>query len=500
MKEEECNSGFKRVLLCVPPITGRFGWPACPHTGVGYLSASLSAAGIEHQVFDMRLGNTFKRLRQVIAAFEPDLVGLTMTTHGHKNYYEIANRLKEGKYKVVLGGPHVSLFRNKVLEGCRADFAVKNEGERTFVDLCSGKELSSIEGLIYRDGGQIIENPDRPFIQDLDSLPFPTYDKFPLNEYLTDEISIISSRGCPYSCTFCAAYTSLGKKFRMRSAENVLDELSFWYKRGCKRFNFNDDNFTLDRDRAYKICDLIDKHGYKDLYLLCGQGVRADRVDRDLLVRMKSVGFQYLAFGVESGNERVLASVKKGEKLETIERAIKDCCDLGYEVVLFFMIGHPEETPRDVADTFSLALKYPVRQATFYNILPMPNTNLYKEVQEKGSFLMDSDFYLNRMQPFDKRPIFETPNFSAAEKRRALKDGDRIRRKIELANFKRSLAGHTELRKTAAYIRFFLRRLIMIDTVIIRIQYHISNPKPYTRLLRKTLNNAARFTGMKVRF
>ncbi len=128
---------------------------------------------------------------------------------------------------------------------------------------------------------------------------------------------------------------------RVRCAENVLDEIEYWYERGYRKFNFVDDNFTFYSDRVHEICDGIERRGLNNLKFTCTNGIRADRVDRQLLTRMKEVGFYYIAFGVEGGNEKILKSLKKGETMEPIKRAIKDVCDLGYEVMLFFLVGSP---------------------------------------------------------------------------------------------------------------------------------------------------------------
>ena len=164
-----------------------------------------------------------------------------------------------------------------------------------------------------------------------------------------------SSRGCPYKCIFCSVKAVAGGKLRVRSPENVIDEIEYWYQKGYRKFNFVDDNFTFYRDRVYKICDEIQRRGLKNLKFTCAGGIRADTVDHKLLARMKEVGFYYNAFGVEGGNDKVLKSIKKGEKMEQIRSAIKDACDLGYEVMLFFLVGSPGETWKDIEDSVAVA-------------------------------------------------------------------------------------------------------------------------------------------------
>lgn len=157
---------------------------------------------------------------------------------------------------------------------------------------------------------------------------------------------ILSSRGCPFSCIFCPVSLAIGKRLRVRSAGNVVDEVDYWFKikKGYRRFSILDDNFTFYKERTIAICDEIKKRGLKNIILRCGNGIRADKVDREVLEKMKEAGFTYVSYGVESGSERVLKILKKGETIEQIENAIKTSTELGFDVTLFFVIGAPYET------------------------------------------------------------------------------------------------------------------------------------------------------------
>jgi len=410
---------YKRILFVIPPFITR---RRAPFAGIGYLSAFLSYHSIENDVIDMTVGYSIKDLFKKIDRFNPDLIGIFMMTYRHKVTYELIKQIND-KYNinVVVGGPHVSINRSKVLEESLADFAIKLEGEFTLKELCEGKELDKIDGLIHRDGGKVIENRDRAFIKDLDALPFPTYDKFELHKYtLPDGVPIISSRGCPYSCTFCPVTKAIGQIFRMRSAESVVKEIEYWHRRGYRKFAFQDDNFTLVKERVHEICDLIERRGLRGLILSLPNGVRADRVDRALLEKMKRVGFRGLAFGVEGGNDKVLRALKKGESIETIEKAIRDACELGFDVALFFLVGSPRETPTDVMDSVRLALKYPITHAFFYNLIPYPQTELYAWIEANHYFVKPPSTYLAEVSVDNNDPVFETPEFPLKERRAML--------------------------------------------------------------------------------
>jgi radical SAM superfamily enzyme YgiQ (UPF0313 family) len=378
----------------------------------------LTTHGIENWVFDFRLGYSMEDLLNWIQKLKPDLVGVTMTTYRHDLAYEVVDQIKGLNYSVVVGGPHVSLFQSKVLEGCRADFAIKFEGEYALLELCEGNNLDKIKGLIYRNGSEIVENENRSFMTNLDELSFPRYTKFELPKY-NNIHPIISSRGCPYSCIFCTT-GSMGKAFRARSAINVVDELEYWYKAGCRVFSFLDDNLTFLKDRVYEICALIKQRKLTGLEFHCSNGIRADRVDKDLLKAMKEVGFKYICFGVEAGNDRILRTIKKGVTIERIEKAIKDALELDYDVGLFFMVGHPGETVKDIEDSIKLALKYPVDMAKFLNVIPYPGTELFQWIEKNDYFVGDWHKKLNYAMHLDEDPFFETPELPLAERKRML--------------------------------------------------------------------------------
>ncbi len=423
---------YKKVLLVNTSIDNTYLGPIRPPAGLGYVAQALEDNNIDYDVVDMLLGYKEKDLKEKITSFEPDLVGFSLFTFMHQDAYDLISSLKKlGGFDVVVGGPHVSTLRETVLRDCDAiDFGVVMEGERTLLELCGERPAIEIEGLIHRAENVVTYNGDRGPIRDLDNLSFPRYKKFELNRYMLKEILILSSRGCPYKCIYCAACLVVGRRVRMRSAWNVVNEIVYWHAKGYRRFNFGDDNFTFYRKRVFEFCDLLEKQALSGLDLRCGNGIRADRVDRTMLERMREVGFNYIAFGVEGGNDKILAELKKGESLETIETAISDASDLGFDITLFFLIGSPNETWEDLEDSFALATKYPVLDVRFYNLIPYPNTELFDWVKVNGTFLRDPKEYLNTASVFINEPIFETPELSAEDRMRALKRANEIRRVV----------------------------------------------------------------------
>ena len=422
---------YNKVLLVNPPSRGE--WKGIrPHIGQGYIAETLAQEGIEYDVLDMNLGYKFRHLQKKIETFQPDLVGLSLLTLEYKKFYKLISMIKESnpKVKTVVGGPHVTLFKEQVMKECPAiDYGVVYEGEETLVELCQG-ELSEdrIKGLMSRNNGSVVFPGNREFLANLDKLPFPRYEKFELNKYIP-EVEIYSSRGCPHECIFCTNRI-ISPNFRVRSARNVVDEMEYWYKKGYRQFNFDDDNFNKEVDRVYQICDEIERRGLKNLFIRCSNGIRADKTDKAILSRMKEVGFNYIAFGADAGNNKMLKLNKKGERIEDIEQALKNASELDYNLKLLFVVGTPGETREDVEDDVRLALKYPLQDVHFYNIIPYPGTELYEWVEKNNRFLKKPEDYLNDVTFNEINPIFDTPELPVEDRIALFKYLEGVRKQV----------------------------------------------------------------------
>ena len=402
---------YPSVLLVHPSYQGSFYSPSYFSIGLGYVSMALEKAGIENRIIDLNFGSSLRALKRSIEEFRPSLIGVTMMSFRYQQTYRLIENIRHffPDIPLVVGGPHISSFRARALEECKAiDYGVTLEGEKTIVELCQSRiPISDIRGLLYRaPSKEILYNGDRPFIGNLDENGFPTYSKFELNKY-PSFIPILTSRGCPYRCIYCSVKVVAGPEFRARSAKSVVDEFEYWHKQGLRDFGIVDDCFTLDRNRVVEICDEIKERNLTGLKIILGNGVRTDKVDRQLLTRMKEAGFYYIAFGVEAGNNRLLNALKKGVTLETIERAIANACDLNFRVALFFLIGSPGETEMDIEESIRVALKYPVYEAVFNNLIPFPGTELYQWVKDNQYFVQRDDFLKNITQRSNE-PVYAT--------------------------------------------------------------------------------------------
>ena len=464
---------YKKVLLVNPPSRGE--WKGIrPHIGLGYIAETLMQKGIGIDVLDMNLGYKFKHLQKKIEEFKPDLVGMSLLTLEYKKFYKLISMIKTNnpQIKIVVGGPHVTILKERVMEECiDIDYGVVYEGEETLVELCQG-ELSenNIKGLMSRNNGSVFYAGDREFLRNLDQLPFPKYEKFELKKYIP-EVEIYSSRGCPHECIFCPNRL-ISPCFRVRSPNHVVDEIEYWYNKGYRQFNFDDDNFNKEMERVYQICDEIERRKLKDLFLRCSNGIRADKVDKKLLTRMKEVGFNYIAFGADAGNNKMLKLNKKGEKIEDIERAVKYACELDYNVKLLFVVGTPGETWEDVEDDVRLAMRYPLQDVHFYNIIPYPGTELYEWIEKNNRFLKKPESYLNNVTFCDIDPIFDTPELSREERLKLFKYLEGVRKEVHRNAVQRifknkPLVGHfaklivsTDLFLKLFYQSFAIRRFV----------------------------------------
>ncbi len=434
---------YKRVLLLFPDYKGGHYGALRPPAGLGYLAETLERNAIEHDILDMAVGYSINDLRKKIISYNPDLIGISIMSFMYKRSYDIIRFAKQVKptLHIIAGGPHISTFRENAIKECpEIDYGVIMEGEETLVELCRGDNESEINGLIYKSNEAIVNNKERLFKEELDEIPFPKYEKFPLNKYVTEEIGIVSSRGCPYGCTYCPVKTTIGRRWRFRSAINIAEEIQYWYDKGYRQFSILDDNFSLRQDRAIEVCDEIRKRNFKGLELNCNNGIRADRVNYEILKNMKEAGFKYLAFGVEAGNDRILKNINKGETIEVTEAAIKNALDLGFKITLFFIVGSPGETMDDLQDSINLALKYPIFDARFYNLIPFPQSRLYDWVKENNYFICDPEEYLNTSSHWDYKPVFETPEMDRNQRITALKIVRNVRKMIRYNSMKASLS------------------------------------------------------------
>jgi anaerobic magnesium-protoporphyrin IX monomethyl ester cyclase len=385
----------KIALVNPPPPVGAFVHYQNPLIGVAYMAAVLEKNGVEVKVVDCPpLNINYEGLKQEIISFQPDIVGITSVTVTFSSAIQSARTVKEvlPKVLVVLGGPHVTVLDEQTLnEQSQVDIIVRGEGEQTMLELAnlvSKSDLSGfdqIAGLTFRKEGKILRTPDRPFIQDLDELPYPAYKFFPLTKYRYFGkliLPIISSRGCPFQCDFCLASRMAGQGFRARSAKNVVDEIE-WSIGAYKpdAFTFHDETFTYNKKRVFEICEEIKK---RKIGLPWDCSTRVDQVSIELLEEMKSANCQLVSFGVESGSQRILNAMKKGTTVEQNERAVHLAKEAGLSVSMSVIIGYPSETEETVNQTLDFIRKTKPDSVYLSLATPYPGIGLFDVMKEMG--------------------------------------------------------------------------------------------------------------------
>lgn len=386
-----------------------------------------------------RLGLTHEEIADRIKQRQPELVVITVPFSGWwKTAFDVASAAKsvDEDITTVLMGLDPSARPADCLAHPNIDFVVIGEPEQTVLELADileqGKreELEKIRGIAFVKNGETIITPPRPLIQNLDSLPFPARHLLPMEVYfaavkenpLRGEISkpwaiIITSRGCPYSCVFCTSHTVMGRQWRARSPENVVDEIEHLVRTyHVKQVDFLDDNMTLDKKRMEAICDLIVKRGLR-IEWFTPSGVRADTLDENLLRKMKEAGCKKIRLAPESGVQRVVDQIiRKNQSLEAVEKAVVLCKKVGIKVGCFFVIGLIGETKKDIEETIKFAYKLRRLGAEgfiFSIATPQYGTELYEQAK-RGGFLRGnfSDEALSAAEP-----LIETSEFTADELR-----------------------------------------------------------------------------------
>ncbi len=359
-----------------------------PSLGIGIIAACLMQKGINASIIDLRLPH--RLMSDVLSAIKskkPLLIGITAFTNEITAAGKIAQIIKDEIKEsfVVLGGPHSTVFPEETLKEFPAiDAAVIGEGEDTIIELIKALqnkgELKNVRGIAFRDNGNIYVN-ERNTAVDINNLPFQAWELFEIEHY-TGPFMISASRGCPYPCYFCTP-NYLGK-VRVRDPLKVVDEMERNVKHfGAARFQFADATLSLLEKKTVILCKEIIKRGLNNK-ITWECETRADKIDAELLKKMKEAGCTCIALGVETGSDRILKEViKKGETKEDIKIAVELIKKAGIKVRCFFLIGHYTETPETIKETIDFALELNPDGISFGLLVPNPGTKL-RALAEEG--------------------------------------------------------------------------------------------------------------------
>lgn len=384
-----------------------------PSIGIAYIAAVLRENGYNVKVVDAYVNcYTLRDILHIIREYSPDVMGVSVLTPSADVVYEITRniRIEFPQIKIVMGNMHASLFSEEILSNNYADIVVHREGELTMLEVCdafkNGNPLEDIRGISLKINGVITHTPDRPYMENLDVLPFPAWDLLQMDKYSTDprteikrgavEMQILATRGCPFQCTFCSSRTerSLGMKYRMRKPKLVVDEMVYLHERyGSEVFAFMDLAFPLVRAHAVELCNEIINRGLNEKIKWFTE-CRVKPMDEELLKLLKMAGCVRVCFGIESGNDSILNLLKKNFTVEDVRNAVETAQRIGLQVDGMFMIGLPAETEATIKETINLAVELNIRYAIFNIFVPYPGCALWDVLmnQNKICFKSWSDF------------------------------------------------------------------------------------------------------------
>jgi len=410
--EKRLNIGvyMTDIVLVYPPVSfpdssskkRSFGLPPL---GIYYLSSYLNARGVKTIVIDAEINNlSLYDTISTIIKYSPKLIGVSGMTIHYGSIKLIINALVKRRMKcpIVLGGPHFSATKGEVLRDVKgADFVIAGEAEESLFNLYRRRDFTSIGGLSYRGNGKIHTNAAVPLQVPIDELPFPDLrDSYKPTNYRVrygksdKAMSIMASRGCPFQCTFCDVYVTQGRRLRLRSAENIVEEIRFNMNTfGISEFIFKDSTFTVNK---IWVSQLVDKILRENIRISWSINTRVDMVDNDkfMLRNLKAAGVRKISFGVESGDQKVLDSIKKGITLEQAKEAFKLTKRAKIETHAFFMIGNPGETKESAEKTIRFSKQLEADWAAFAPTIVYPGTEMYREAVAMN-YLKDEKWYLN---------------------------------------------------------------------------------------------------------
>ena len=402
-----------------------------PSLGLSYIAAYLEKNGVGAEILDanaefLTVQETAERILHSPAKY----IGFTSVTATIPLIYEISSlvKAKNSNKFIFAGGPHVTFMAKETLEACSSlDLVVRGEGELTALELIEHLEakrnLGGVRGITFREGKEIIENPDRKAIEDIDAIPFPARHLISRDLYSTSSLtnlgiknsqcdSMITARGCPNRCIFCSS-SAFWKTLRMRSAENVVAELELLVRKYHVRYvDFLDDTLNISVARLAKICNLMIE---KKLNIRWSCYARVNNITAELIDLMKKAGCCFIQFGVESGNQEILNKVQKNITLEQVRRACKIVKKAGIKLMCDFMIGLPGDTGETVNQTIKFAKELGPNFAFFSITTPFPGTALYEEYRQAGLL---SEGYIWQNMGLHERKSFGIPTLKIEELQR----------------------------------------------------------------------------------
>lgn len=392
-----------RILLISPIIDQP---EPDPPIGLCYLQAYLDKMGFTETKI-LYAYKSYEKMEEKIREFKPDIVGISCFTEFRRSSFRLSKLVKEidKNIKVVLGGPHATYMWKQIMDNLiSVDFIVIGEGEITFYELLNtldkNLELKNVKGIVFRENGNVVKNEPRPYITNLDELPFPSYRDIDFEKYKMakppeyfekkKKAPVVSSRGCVNDCNFCSTTQFWSRRWRSRSAKNVVDEIEWLVNDyDISFFTFFDDIFTVNKERVIEICKEIINRNLKISWYA---ETRVDSISKEMLEWMKKAGCFMLQFGVESGSERILKAMNKRITREQIINAFQMSKEVGLQREVLLMVGYPSETKETLNESKELIDIISPDMVVVSITKVLPSTKLYEFAKEEG--FINDDYWL----------------------------------------------------------------------------------------------------------
>jgi anaerobic magnesium-protoporphyrin IX monomethyl ester cyclase len=388
--------GEKMNIVLISPnylLREEFGDPSDPPIGLASIGATLLKHGYNVKIIDANTENlTIDDVLSCLIDVRPDMVGISCNYSPlHNPTLQIAERVKkELNCPVIVGGNHATALSRHLLK-CTPyiDVVVRGEGEWILPELLKAMEkrisFGNVRGITFREGEDIVETPDAPLISDLDQIPMPAYHLLPMKKY--KRYNIVTSRGCPFNCSYCASKIIFKHKVRYRSHKLVANEIKYLFQNyGKKHLWFSDDTFISNPDYTYLLTDELIKINL-DMTWSCL--TRVDTVTRELLRKMKISGCSYISYGIESGNQEILNEMGKKITVDVILTTLETTYEVGIKQYGFFIVGFPGETWKTIMDSYKLIYQSKLDGAAFNILIPLPGTKLFNKLVDENMLSLD---------------------------------------------------------------------------------------------------------------
>ncbi|MCG2711225.1 MAG: B12-binding domain-containing radical SAM protein [Candidatus Omnitrophica bacterium] len=419
---------MKKVLLVSPPLQSNTQVCSKDNSyglGLCYLHSVLEREGYMLRTFSYNSSDPVEALKAItteLLDLKPDFFMVQIFTMNRVESYRVLKKARElmPRMKIIAGGVHASIYPEQLLNNSLVDYVVIGEGEATIVELLEtlseGRDPSGVKGIAYKKNGHVVTTAERPLIEDLDSLPFPKHELFITPE--REMACILTTRGCPFKCSFCCLHTISKRKFRKRSAKNVVDEVEYIVNtfKNIKIIQIADDTFTLDLRMAMDFCREIIRRKIK-VQFLCSARIKPASVE--LFKLMEDAGFKSIGFGLETGSAKLLKSIHKSITREDVIETFKMLKGINISIHTYLMVGFPGENKETVAETIDLIKRLQkIKYFEFAGVARLwvyPNTEVYEHL--RGAGRIDDSFWLT-----DKDVPFFTLEHTERELERMVTD------------------------------------------------------------------------------